>query len=677
MKKSLNLLPLLITLGASGSSFASFSDVEPDFFDMSIEQLLQVETKVAGFSSESILSAPSIVSVFTQQDLLAFGVANVYDLMNLVPGFQADRGEFISGHKKLQSRGVYLDSGYVLVMVDGIRVNEMSFGKASVYTPYLDLALAERVEIIRGPGSALYGSNAFLGVINIISRKDNSLALHVGQDAHRRFTSSLSKPFKQGELSVNLAMNTGDGQDYQLPMANDLSEQTVARPYEHQEFGVRWQSESLDLSYRIDRHRLDEFVNLEGYHPDNYFESQNQYLHLAAKKQWSKVSHSDLSLEWADHAIESAGYIFGGSISPQSQDFINGPYWATDRITLNASFSYILNANLSYDLGMQWQKERQYKAGVVTSHITDDGQSSIPLDPYFKEELVRVETLGDFASLLQDIESAAVYGQLKWQINAVDTLHLGARYEDYRASGSAFSPRITYVHRLDNNSQLKAIYSEAFRAPVTNELYSNDGVTLGNPELEPELVKTAELQYFFQAVNWSTEITGFHTALSELIASKTLENQGGRTQFVNQGSETVYGIETLVNYNVNPSFKIRATATKILSDTVEASYDAFASLSLFYQMDNWHTSVNTLWRPAVDIDKGLRLDQDGKVFEESSQLVLNANVRYQLGKHMSLRLGIENLTDETYRTYEPRQDKNQYGVPQAGRHVSVGLQYQF
>jgi len=647
-----------------------------DLFDMSIEQLLNMETSVAGFSSESIVSAPSVVSVFTAMDIQRLGVSNVYDLMNFVPGFQSVTGEFLAGHQKLQSRGVYLDSGYVLVMLDGVRVNEMSFGKAGVYTPYLDLDLAEKVEIIRGPGSAVYGSNAFLGVINIISKKQNSIKVEFGQNDHKKLVTGFSQPLSVGELSFNAALVKGDGQSHKLKLANDIGPQTVSAPYEHQQFSIQWAKDLAKVSYQTDNHELNNFVNLEGYHPDNYYKSQNHYFSAHYEKNWNAKTSYAIDAQYADHEVESAGYIFSGDISPFSNDFITGPYWATNRFTVNASLSHVWSDKINSDFGVQWQSEKQHKAGVVTTHVTPDFESTIPLDQYYLGELTVLKDLGEFEAIKQTIESVAFYGQLKWQISPVDTLHVGARFEDYKTAGSAFSPRVTYVRKLDDNSQIKAIYSEAFRAPVTNELFSNDSVTLGNPSLKPELVRTTELQYFYQEAKCSLEITGFYTSLSELIASEPIDD-GGRTTFVNKGNKDLYGLEALFNYEMTPSWRLRATGTHFLSDTVEGSYDSFYSVGVYFQNGKWKASVNGLLRPSLAVDEGIRLDQKQNVFKESAQQILNVSASYQLGKHLNLQINIDNLTDASYLAYEPRQNRNQYSVPQKGAHTRVSVKYDF
>ena len=647
-----------------------------ELFNMSIEQLLDLETSVAGFSPDSIVSAPSVVSVFTAMDIQRLGVSNVYELMNFVPGFQSVTGEFVSGHQKLQSRGVYLDSGYVLLMVDGVRINEMSFGKAGVYTPYLDLDLAEKVEIIRGPGSALYGSNAFLGAINVISKKQNSIKLELGQDEHKKLVAGFTQALSGGELAFNAALIDGAGQQYDLKVANDIGPKKVNAPYKHQQLSLSWANDKTKLGYRADRHQLDQFVNLEGYHPDNYFESQNQYISAKYEDKWNTKTGYSVDVQYADHHIESAGFIFAGEVAPFSEDFISGPYWATNRLTVNTKLSHEWSDNIQSDFGVQWQSEKQYKAGVVTTHVTPDNESTVPIDQYFLDELRLVKNLGEAKSIKQTIESVAFYGQVKWNMSANDTLHIGGRFEDYKTAGSAFSPRLTYVRKLDEASQLKAIYSEAFRAPVTNELYSNDSVTLGNPMLDPELVKTTELQYFYQEAKCAIEITAFYTQLSKLIVSEPIDDEG-RTTFVNKGNKDLSGLEALFNYEFTPSWRLRATGTHYLNNTVEGSYDSFYSLGMFYQRGKWNLGVNALLRPSVLIDEGLRLDEKQRVFKESAQQIFGVSATYRLGKHLNLKLNINNLSDENYSVYEPRQNKNQYAVPQPGRHVRLSAQYDF
>jgi outer membrane receptor for ferrienterochelin and colicins len=174
------------------SSFAAVA--EKDIFDLSIKELMQVRISLATKTEETVLTVPSTITVFERTDIESLGVKNAYDVMNFVPGFQMTRGDWVGAVPKEHARGVYLDNGYILVMVNGERLNEVSFGKASVYTPHIPIDIIERIEVIRGPGSALYGSNAFLGVLNIITQQSvNQLKVSIGEKGYQQLSSSWQK----------------------------------------------------------------------------------------------------------------------------------------------------------------------------------------------------------------------------------------------------------------------------------------------------------------------------------------------------------------------------------------------------------------------------------------------------------------------------------------------------
>ncbi|NVK25471.1 MAG: TonB-dependent receptor [Gammaproteobacteria bacterium] len=676
LKSQLSLLSLSISLCLSQQLHAQ---EQIDFFDMSIEQLINVETQVASIRSESIKDTPSVVTTFSQAEIRSLGVSELFDLMNFVPGFQSVTGEFVSSHKKLQSRGVYLDSGYVLIMVDGVRLNESSFGKASVYTPYIDLTNVEKVEVIRGPGSEIYGSNAYLGVVNVVTKKSNDSMLEIGSHNHEKFTANLHKKYEFGDLAINLALIEGDGETYPQSLLNidDVSSSYKNnKPYKHQQFSVSFGNDVYSLQYKIDGHELDRFVNLEGYHPDNRFDALNQYFSGSFNHEFANKINWQTLVNYSQHEMKSAGYIQSGDIRPYSQDFILGPRWSTRDKNVRTQLSYDIQQNMSMKAGIEWLESEHYEAGALTTHLTPDSSSTIPLDNYYLGGVTEFTSIGDYQALENTIESVALYGQFKWQVDQTRTLNLGGRYEKYQELDDRFTPRISYIQKLNEQNQFKLIYSEAYRAPVTNELYSDDGVTLGNPNLKAEQVSTIEAQYLYKQVNWSAEITGFHNSMDDLIISKPIGNTG-RTQFQNGGSETISGIEALGYYRVNQHVKLRGTVTSYLTSTVESSYSHFATLALLSEYQDIQVGVNTIYRPKVEVTDGFRLASQQQVFSEDDLFLVNANITYNLGRSISLTLNATNLFDENYDIYEPRQNLNNYKVPQQGRMVKFSVGYRF
>jgi hypothetical protein len=144
------------------------------YLDMGLEELLSVTIKGSTLRDESLKTAPSSVTVFTREQLDALGLDYLHELMNLVPGFQTTRGADSPINYTFSARGRRLGvrAREILLVVDGrVFADARSSGADSAVSLY-PLANIERIEIIRGPGSAIYGSNAFTGVINIDSRRN-------------------------------------------------------------------------------------------------------------------------------------------------------------------------------------------------------------------------------------------------------------------------------------------------------------------------------------------------------------------------------------------------------------------------------------------------------------------------------------------------------------------------
>ena len=154
--------------------------VEPDFTAMSLEDLgsIKVPTVVGASKHEQkITEAPSAVSIVTQEDIRQFGYRTMGDLLRSVRGFYVtyDRAYNFTGLRGVNRPGDF--GGRVLINLDGHRLNEPIYDSAFTHTDFLlDMDLIDRVEIIRGPGSSLYGNNAFFTVINVVTRRGRDLS---------------------------------------------------------------------------------------------------------------------------------------------------------------------------------------------------------------------------------------------------------------------------------------------------------------------------------------------------------------------------------------------------------------------------------------------------------------------------------------------------------------------
>ena len=632
---------------------------EQDLFSLSFEDLLNVQVDIASKTSETLSSVPSTMSVFSRKQIQALGVDNAYEVMNFVPGMQSTRGDWVGAVPKDHARGVYLDSGNVLVMINGERVNESSFGKASVYMPYIPIEIIEKIEFIRGPGSALYGSNAFLGVMNIVTSKErNTLQLVVGNNgrygATGQFNTSLSD---DTELFASFSYDQKDGESYP---------QGVKDPLEalYLEAGVDYKK--LQLRARYNETSLDEFLNLAGYSTQNQHTSDNTF--VGVKYNWinNDKLKLDSSFSYTKHNISSAGLIAAFDDIP---DFLLGPAWQTTDSKFETELSYQFENQWQLAAGIEYAEAKQVEAGVRTNYYDDESMLVI-IDPaYYQQGIVTVMDFPEFASLKYTFETYSAYGQLKIPYSDALTLFVGARYDDVKDIDSKLSPRLAGVYVINPEHTVKVQYGESFRTPVTNELFSNDDVTVGNPSLRSESVKTTELVWHYQTSELQANAVLFYNELNDFINIEPTQSNDALFTFTNSFNTQNSGIELDATWQSSKEFSVTGTYTQYFEDPINASFKRFASLVSSYNLsDSWQVSLNLLWRDKVEVSS-----VTGAHFKQSAYSLLGGSLKWQLNANSRLMLKAENLLGKKYNVFDPRMDNGAV----AGTTEDLSLHYQF
>ena len=632
---------------------------EQDLFSLSFEDLLNVQVDIASKTNETLSSVPSTISVFSRKQIQALGVDNAYEVMNFVPGMQSTRGDWVGAVPKDHARGVYLDSGNVLVMINGERVNESSFGKASVYLPYIPVEVIEKIEFIRGPGSALYGSNAFLGVMNIVTSKErNALQLVVGNNgrygATGQFNTSLSD---DTSLFASFSYDQKDGESYP---------QGVKDPLEalYLEAGVDYKK--LQLRARYNETSLDEFLNLAGYSKQNQHNSDNTFVGI--KYNWinNDKLKLDSSYSFTKHNISSAGLIATFDDIP---DFLVGPAWQTTDSKFETELSYQFDNQWQLAAGIEYSEAKQTEAGVRTSYYDFDSEQII-IDPAFEQQgIVSVMDFPEFSSLKFTFETLSAYGQLKIPSSDALTLFIGARYDDVKDIDSKLSPRLAGVYKINSEHTVKLQYGESFRTPVTNELFSNDDVTIGNPSLRSESIKTTELVWHYKTSELQANAVLFYNELNDFINIEPTLSDDALFTFTNSFNTQNSGIELDSTWQSSKDFSITGTYTQYFEDPINASFKRFASIISSYNLsDSWQVSLNLLWRDTVEVSS-----ETGAHFKQSAYSLLGGSLKWQLNNNSQLMLKAENLLGKKYNAFDPRIDNGAV----AGTTEELSLHYQF
>jgi len=628
---------------------------------------MNVKVKIATKEAETLTSVPSTTTVLTQQEIVNLGVDNAYDVLNFIPGFQITRGDWVGAVPKEHARGIYLDNGYILIMLNGQRLNESSFGKASVYTPFIPVDIIERVEIIRGPGSALYGSNAFLGVLNIITHKNKQqITLGIGDKNTQKLTASWSKKITPDlRINGNLNVQKSDGESYTSPLNRQVSD-----PYSNKYLEVEAHYRQSELYFHYNQNTLDQFINLGGYSKENQHQSETMNISLKSTL-WAQEGHKLWGeFSFSNFEIASTGMVLPKDVGITEHDFLVGPFWKTQSSHAKFEHSWLISDKFTIHSGLELRHDSQVQAGVFTNHFDTNNELVIPHDDFYLGKLKKLKNVPEFNDLRKNYDIFAGYSQLKWQYKQNLSIFLGARYDDVENIDSQLSLRAATVWQANQHHTLKLQYGESFRPPVNNELYSNDEVTRGNPNLTSEFVKTTEVVWRYQKNKLASEVVYFHNDLRDFINKVPNEGNGALFTFANVIDKKIEGLETTINYAPSKRFKLTANYTQLFNEPINKSYKKFGSLSATYHQEHWNLSLSSVWRDTVKVPQVFIHD-----FRQSSYFLTNVSISYKIDKKQQLKVKATNVFDKHYNVFEPRMVDGK--VPGQGRRLYLEYHYQF
>ncbi|MEY4588955.1 MAG: hypothetical protein RL497_1031, partial [Pseudomonadota bacterium] len=536
-----------------------------DLLEMSLEELMQVKVSGATLRHESIKNVPSAVTVFTAEQIDQMGMDYLYELLGLVPGFQTARGGDYPTEYAYSARGrrIGSQSREVLVLVDGRDVSDpRSFGADATFNLF-PLELIERVEIIRGPSSALYGANAVNGTINIITRKNrHKTGLSLGANNRREGIFQAAKSAGDWHADIAIKAFRDTGEEYWLERKS-APRAASADPIEGVYLNGSIGNQATTLRTTSQQLKSKQFYIFESVSNDfnstrqtfNQFELEHQF--QSGKNLSSKVS---LNYLYTEQNVQLE-ILPAGALAAISTPSSNAPLYG--KAVIKAQNYKFMSANdwtvtsqSSVQFGLSLLKNDEIQATTFNNYNLDQ----LTLQQYpisYHEDFGHSTQIG-----LGKVQTAAgVYAQYLGQINADTRITLGGRYDRYDAFGGHLSPRMGIIHQLNEQQTLKVVYGEAFRAPALAEVgLVNNAYTIGNPDLTYETIKTWELIWQAQWMHGVVSVDAFHSQYKNPISAGFVG--ATQTQLNGQGGHTS-GIELEASREFLSYFLLRATYTRL------------------------------------------------------------------------------------------------------------------
>jgi len=512
----------------SGFSVAAVAQ-DQDLSALSLQELAKVEVLTASMHSQSQATAPSLVTVISSDEIARFGYRTLAEALNHVPGIYTayDYTYYTAGVAGFSVPGDW--STRILLLINGHSLIDNIFGSADFFGDdfVLDMSLVRRIEIVRGPSSALYGSNGILATVNVITRtaaKEQGLSFEVESD-------SLGE--KQGTVSGSVHLRGAGAVLLSATIFNTSGQENI---------------DVLSSNPAIAAARANHMDGSRGYRLFADWKHGNwEIMSLAGSREkiqpvsWSETIFNDRGTRATDmrgfvDALYTRNMNSGGTLR-----------WRIyyDRYQYRGEYRYPLDGtaidvNREFDAG-DW-------AGSQLSYRFDAFRGFLTAGSELKFDLRALQSAADIAPVytqnlyLNKLDRfAAGFVQQEWTLGRKWSFNFGARYDWSYYRSSSFSPRAAAVYQPDSRTSLKLLYGRGFRNPNANEMFFNDGKqNEGNLALLPEFADTFQIVAERRILrSWRAALSTYHVSERRVIIPDYTED--GLIQFQNASRFTGYG----------------------------------------------------------------------------------------------------------------------------------------
>lgn len=504
------------------------SDVQKKLLRQSIEELLNVEVYSASKFLQKTSEAPASVTIITAADIKSYGYRTLADTLTSARGLFVtyDRSYQYVGVRGFNRPGDY--NSRILLLVDGYRVNDANYDTASIGQEFfLDVDLIDRVEVVRGPGSSIYGSNAFFGVINVFTKRGRDFnGAEISGEAASYSTGkgrlAYGKQYENGaDLLLSATYSDSKGQDLFYPefnapatnngVAQNLDMDTAKRAYGKLAFGGY--SIAAAYSERVKQVPTASFGSAFN-DPRQQATDTQAMLDLDYYGQLNGQQDVSASLYYG-------GYFYHAFF----------PYNAPP-VTVNKDEAW----------GEWWGAEAKLDSRY--------GKHKLVTGVEYQDNFRQDQWNGDLAPYALYLDER--HNSQRWALYAQDEITLrenlllnaGLRYDDYSTVGSTVNPRLALIYSSQPGSALKLLYGTAFRAPNAYELYFADGATSkASPNLKPEQIASYEIVAEHEVrQNFHLTASIYRNNISNLI-NQVIDPTDGLLVFSNIGKVRSQGAE--------------------------------------------------------------------------------------------------------------------------------------
>ncbi|MDX2465627.1 MAG: TonB-dependent receptor [Porticoccus sp.] len=706
-KKYLIALPMFLV---SMCSLASGDGTEEDFMAFyGGEEFISIATGV----EQPLHKAPAVVSVLTKKDIERIGATDIDEILETVPGLHVARDA--KGYNPMYVfRGINAtENPQVLMLINGIPITNLFQGDRNLVWGGMPVQAIEKIEVIRGPGSSLYGADAFAGVINIVTKgADGEESFEAGV---RYGTYNTKDYWFTGGGSIGdfkyfgaLESHKTDGSDEKITsdqqsvldsiFGTNASLAPESVNLERKNLDARLELAYKNLKLRAGAQIRDDMGDGGGVAQvlaeDNTFASDRLNVDVTYEnKEFTKnlavkiqTSYLQTSQEVnGDLVLFPMGAIVPnlGGFAPFPDGVIGTPEVKERHTRFNFSSFYTgidrheIGAGVGYYHGDLYEvkESRNYGEHPVTGNPIAPGD---PIVDVTDTPLVFLTEGGR--------ENTYVFLQDVWRFLNDWELTAGVRYDHYSDFGDTVNPRLALVWSTTRNLTTKLLYGEAFRAPsFAQQRAINNPLVQGNSELDPEELKSYELAFDYRpSHDLVLNLNMFYYKWNDIIQFVPVGANAAEAQ--NNGEQTGHGVEFEVTWQALRDLELSSNFSWQKSEDKNLNADAaYSPEKQLYLAANWDPTE--LWNIHVKanwiLDRNRAAGADDFRSDVDNYALVDLTIRRKsLWDHVDLALIVKNLFDEDAR--EPSLAGGvgfpvpiENDLPLAGQQILAEIRYQY
>lgn len=626
-KKQISFKKSLVQLALASTFSVTFIANANDLAEAVIaENNVTDETIVvtANRSVQNKFDVLAAVDVFDRESIEKIQPLSITDLLSRVAGVSATTQGTKAHQSALYVRGS--NSNHILILVNGVRVGSATLGVKNLAA--IPVQLIERVEIVRGPRAALWGSDAMGGVIQIFTRDfeqgDGQAGITTGSDNYWQGYGAIGFGNENHQYTFSATAEASDGYDIIVPDADNI-------------YGIDQPDDDGFNKESIALNGTSTFTEIYSLEVDAQFDQGTT--EIDASWGGDESDHENHHLLLRNHIQLDYAYLqLGLSKSKDSNEDNN------DKLNPGQAASY-------------FETKRDQVSALAQIPVAEDTEISVALEWYNEE----ISSSNNYAETKRNANSVSVIGRHK--INQY-SFEGSVRRDEIGDIDAEVTYQTAIGYQLSNNFLIALSHGTAFKAPSFNDLYYPFS---GNENLKAETANNTEILTRYQGDNYSIELSFYQTDFDNLIEWAPLDPQDPFSpwQPENIASATIKGAEATINaefYETITLFTIShidAENDKTGNQLYRRPY-VTANYSLTYPADNWDVTLDVNYQ-------GHRLDTNMKTL--NSATLFNLSASYEVTEQLTLLAKISNLSDKSY------QQVSEY--PGEERGYSLTLDYKF